>query len=102
VFLHSPLKGAANLLIMPNADAANISHNLLKEITNSVSVGPITAWFGQTGAYSDPLSECAADHQYDCDCGGRCAGIFAEPATCLIGKRGVDFSSWWESARGRI
>ncbi|MBK8507782.1 MAG: NADP-dependent malic enzyme [Candidatus Competibacteraceae bacterium] len=42
VFLHSRLKGAANLLIMPNADAANISHNLLKEVTNGVSVGPIT------------------------------------------------------------
>jgi malate dehydrogenase (oxaloacetate-decarboxylating)(NADP+) len=41
-FLHSPLKGSANLLIMPNADAANISHNLLKEVTNAVSVGPIT------------------------------------------------------------
>ncbi|MCB1768324.1 MAG: NADP-dependent malic enzyme, partial [Candidatus Competibacteraceae bacterium] len=41
VFLHSPLRGAANLLIMPSADAANISHNLLKEITHSVSVGPI-------------------------------------------------------------
>ncbi|MBK8183872.1 MAG: NADP-dependent malic enzyme [Candidatus Competibacteraceae bacterium] len=40
--LHSPLKGSANLLIMPNADAANISHNLLKEVTNAVSVGPIT------------------------------------------------------------
>ncbi|HUM91176.1 MAG TPA: phosphate acyltransferase, partial [Candidatus Competibacter sp.] len=39
---HSRLKGAANLLIMPNADAANISHNLLKEVTNGVSVGPIT------------------------------------------------------------
>ncbi len=42
VFLHSRLKGAANLLIMPNADAANISHNLLKQVTNGVSVGPIT------------------------------------------------------------
>ena len=42
VFLHSRLKGAANLLIMPNVDAANISHNLLKEVTNGVSVGPIT------------------------------------------------------------
>jgi malate dehydrogenase (oxaloacetate-decarboxylating)(NADP+) len=42
VFLHSRLKGAANLLIMPNADAANISHNLLKQVTSGVSVGPIT------------------------------------------------------------
>ena len=41
-FLHSRLKGSANLLIMPNADAANISHNLLKEVTNGISVGPIT------------------------------------------------------------
>jgi malate dehydrogenase (oxaloacetate-decarboxylating)(NADP+) len=41
-FLHSRLQGPANLLIMPNADAANISHNLIKEVTNSVSVGPIT------------------------------------------------------------
>ncbi|MDS4027931.1 MAG: NADP-dependent malic enzyme [Candidatus Contendobacter sp.] len=42
VLLHSRLRGAANLLIMPNVDAANISHNLLKEVTNGVSVGPIT------------------------------------------------------------
>jgi len=27
---------------MPNVDAANISHNLPKEVTNGVSVGPIT------------------------------------------------------------
>ncbi len=42
VFLHSRLKGSANLLIMPTADAANISHNLVQHITSSVSVGPIT------------------------------------------------------------
>ena len=41
-FLHSQLKGPTNLLIMPNADAANISHNLIKGVTNSVLVGPIT------------------------------------------------------------
>jgi malate dehydrogenase (oxaloacetate-decarboxylating)(NADP+) len=47
VFLHSRLKGAANLLIMPNIDAANIAHNLIKEVTQSVSVGPITLGLAQ-------------------------------------------------------
>lgn len=37
----SLLKGAANLLIMPSVDAANISYSLLKMLTNSVAVGPI-------------------------------------------------------------
>jgi hypothetical protein len=89
VFLHSPLKGAANLLIMPNADAANISHNLLKEVTNSVSVGTDHPRFGQTGAHSDPFSECAADHQYDRDCHGRCAGISAPPVKLSDPKRSI-------------
>jgi len=36
------LKGPANLLIMPNLDAANISHNLLKVAAgNGITVGPI-------------------------------------------------------------
>ena len=34
-------KGEANLLIMPTLDAANISFNLLKSVTDSVTVGPI-------------------------------------------------------------
>ena len=37
----STLKGDANLLIMPDLDAANIAYNLLKAATESVSVGPI-------------------------------------------------------------
>jgi malate dehydrogenase (oxaloacetate-decarboxylating)(NADP+) len=37
----STLRGQANLLIFPNLDAANIAFNLIKEVTNSVSVGPI-------------------------------------------------------------
>ncbi|AFZ82614.1 malic enzyme [Candidatus Kinetoplastibacterium crithidii (ex Angomonas deanei ATCC 30255)] len=36
------LKGTANLLIMPNLDAGNIAHNLLKMTgSNGISVGPI-------------------------------------------------------------
>ena len=35
------LKGKANLLIMPNLDAANISLNLVKSIAEGQTVGPI-------------------------------------------------------------
>lgn len=35
------LKGSANLLIMPNIDAANISFNLIKALSNGNSIGPI-------------------------------------------------------------
>jgi len=38
---HSDLSGEANLLIMPNIDAAHISLNLLKTLGGGVSVGPI-------------------------------------------------------------
>jgi malate dehydrogenase (oxaloacetate-decarboxylating)(NADP+) len=38
----SPLKGEANLLVMPNIDAANISYNLLKTAAGSgIAVGPV-------------------------------------------------------------
>lgn len=37
----SPLKGAANLLIMPNMEAARISLNLLQGVETAITVGPI-------------------------------------------------------------
>jgi malate dehydrogenase (oxaloacetate-decarboxylating)(NADP+) len=38
----SSLKGEANLLVMPNIDAANISYNLLKTAAgNGIAVGPV-------------------------------------------------------------
>ncbi|HJU70545.1 MAG TPA: NADP-dependent malic enzyme [Paucimonas sp.] len=38
----SPLKGDANLLVLPNIDAANISYNLLKTAAgNNIAIGPI-------------------------------------------------------------
>lgn len=40
-FGFSKLTGSANLLIMPDLDAANIAFNLLKTATNSVTVGPL-------------------------------------------------------------
>ena len=41
IFPRSRLKGPANLLIAPGLDAANISFNLLKVVSESVAIGPI-------------------------------------------------------------
>jgi malate dehydrogenase (oxaloacetate-decarboxylating)(NADP+) len=38
---HSTLTGEANLLVMPNVGAANISYNLVKMLTNGVVIGPL-------------------------------------------------------------
>ena len=37
----SRLEGQANLLVMPNVEAANIAHNLLRGLGGGVSIGPI-------------------------------------------------------------
>lgn len=41
LFPNSKLTGSANLLVMPNADAANIAVNLLKTLGGGVTIGPI-------------------------------------------------------------
>ncbi len=41
IFPNSRLKGAANLLIMPGLDAANIAFNLLKVVSGAIVLGPI-------------------------------------------------------------
>jgi malate dehydrogenase (oxaloacetate-decarboxylating)(NADP+) len=39
---HSPLLGDANLLVMPNIDAANIAYNLLKTAAGgNIAIGPV-------------------------------------------------------------
>ena len=40
-FPNSSLDGVANLLIMPDLDAANITFNILKALGGGVSVGPL-------------------------------------------------------------
>lgn len=40
-FPHSTLIGNANLLVMPNLEAANITYNLLRALGGGVSIGPI-------------------------------------------------------------
>lgn len=41
IFPNSNLKGTANLLVMPNLDAANITSNMLKVVGGGVTIGPI-------------------------------------------------------------
>jgi malate dehydrogenase (oxaloacetate-decarboxylating)(NADP+) len=41
VYPHSRLKGAANALIMPTLDAANIAYESLKVMADALAVGPI-------------------------------------------------------------
>ena len=41
IFPHARLKGAANLLIMPNLDSANIAFNLLKAVSGGVAISPM-------------------------------------------------------------
>ena len=40
-FPDSLLEGSANLLIMPNQDAANIAFNLLRVLSNGIAIGPL-------------------------------------------------------------
>lgn len=41
IYPHSTLKGEANLLVFPNLDAANITMNTVKMMTDALHVGPI-------------------------------------------------------------
>ena len=51
----------ANLLIMPNVDAANISYNLLKVAAgNGITVGPILLGLAKPAHSWSPASPCAA------------------------------------------
>ena len=58
IFPNSRLKGAANLLIMPNRDAANIAFNLLKVVTDAVPGQPDPARRRQARAHRH-----AVDHR---------------------------------------
>ncbi|AXA84814.1 NADP-dependent malic enzyme [Lysobacter oculi] len=41
IFPATTLKGRANLMVMPNLDAANIGYNLIRVATGGVAIGPI-------------------------------------------------------------
>ncbi|MFC7301838.1 NADP-dependent malic enzyme [Cognatiluteimonas weifangensis] len=41
IFPHTTLHGRANLYVMPNLDAANITYNMVRVMTDGVAIGPI-------------------------------------------------------------
>ena len=41
IFPHSQLQGPANLLVMPNIEAANISFKMARALGNELIIGPI-------------------------------------------------------------
>ncbi len=41
IFPDTTLKGRANLMVMPNLDAANIGYNLIRVATGGVAIGPV-------------------------------------------------------------
>ena len=62
----SPLTGEANLLVLPNIDAANIAYNLLKTTAGGRHRDrPGAARRGAAGAHPDAVGDGAPDHQHD-------------------------------------
>ena len=45
IYQDSKLSGAANLLIMPNIDAANIALGLIRSLTDALLIGPLFTGF---------------------------------------------------------
>ncbi|WP_274584264.1 NADP-dependent malic enzyme [Neisseria leonii] len=57
IFPETTLSGAANLLVMPNVEAANISYNLLRvNATNGITVGPILMGLNRPVHIVTPIS----------------------------------------------
>ena len=62
----SPLTGEANLLVLPNIDAANITYNLLKTAAGGgIAIGPVLLGRGPAGAHPDAVGHGAPHHQHD-------------------------------------
>ena len=53
-FPGSALSGRANLLIMPNQDAANIAYNMIKVLGDGISIGPLLVGAAQTAHIVTP------------------------------------------------
>ena len=56
IFPGTTLSGRANLLVMPNLDAANIGYNLVRVMTGGVAIGPILMGLDQPAHILTPAS----------------------------------------------
>ena len=74
IFPNSRLTSQANLLIMPNLDAANIAFNLVKALGEGLPVGPILIGTDGAGAHPDFHGDRPRRGQHVGDRGRGCAG----------------------------
>jgi malate dehydrogenase (oxaloacetate-decarboxylating)(NADP+) len=56
MFPHSVLRGRANLFVMPSMDAANITYNMVRVMTDGVAIGPILMGIAQPAHILTPSS----------------------------------------------
>jgi malate dehydrogenase (oxaloacetate-decarboxylating)(NADP+) len=56
MFPNTTLEGRPNLFVMPNLDAANITYNMLKVMTEGVAIGPILMGIDQPAHVLTPAS----------------------------------------------
>ena len=56
IFPNTTLKGRANLYVLPNLDAANITYNMVRVMTDGVAIGPILMGIDQPAHVLTPAS----------------------------------------------
>ncbi|MGH8033397.1 MAG: NADP-dependent malic enzyme [Luteimonas sp.] len=56
MFPNTTLEGRANLFVMPNLDAANITYNMVRVMTDGVAIGPILMGIDQPAHVLTPAS----------------------------------------------
>ena len=56
MFPHTTLSGRPNLFVMPNLDAANITYNMIRVMTDGVAIGPILMGLDQPAHILTPAS----------------------------------------------
>jgi malate dehydrogenase (oxaloacetate-decarboxylating)(NADP+) len=56
IFPNTTLSGRANLYVMPNLDAANITYNMVRVMTDGVAIGPILMGLDQPAHILTPAS----------------------------------------------
>ena len=89
VLPNSRLKGDANVLIMPNLDAANIAYQMTKVLADALRGGADPDRTGASGAYPDAVGDRARRHQHDGARGGGGAG----------GRAGLTYAFRFRAAR---